>query len=95
MKRKLRMAVASVLAVASLAMSAGAASYDNCAERLSDLGLFRGTESGYELDRAPTRAEAGVMLVRKKRHRHLSIQHRLPIWKAGSSPISSICMIMV
>ena len=64
MKRKMRMAVASVLAVASLAMSAGAASYDNCAERLSDLGLFRGTESGYELDRAPTRAEAGVMLVR-------------------------------
>ena len=64
MKRKLRMLLASVLAVSSLAMSAGAASYDSCADRLSDLGLFQGTGSGYELDRAPTRAEAGVMLVR-------------------------------
>lgn len=64
MKRKMRMVLASVLAVASLAMSAGAASYDNCADRLSDLGLFQGTGDGYELDRAPTRAEAATMLVR-------------------------------
>ena len=64
MKRKLRMVLASVLAVASVAMTAGAASYDNCADRLSDLGLFQGTGEGYELDRAPTRAEAATMLVR-------------------------------
>ena len=64
MKRKLSMLLAGVLVVSSLAMSAGAASYDTCADRLSDLGLFRGTGDGYELDRAPTRAEAGVMLVR-------------------------------
>ena len=64
MKRKLRMVLAGVLAVASLAMTAGAASYDNCADRLSDLGLFQGTGNGYELDRAPTRAEAATMLVR-------------------------------
>ena len=64
MKRKARMLLAGVLAAASLAMSAGAANYDTCADRLSELGLFRGTETGYELDRAPTRAEAGVMLVR-------------------------------
>ena len=64
MKRKLRMVLASVLAVASVAMTAGAASYDNCADRLSDLGLFQGTGDGYELDRAPTRAEAATMLVR-------------------------------
>lgn len=64
MKRKLRMVIAGVLAVASLAMTAGAASYDNCADRLSDLGLFQGTGNGYQLDRAPTRAEAATMLVR-------------------------------
>ena len=64
MKRKMRTLLAGVLAVASLAASAGAANYESSAERLSDLGLFYGTESGYELDRAPTRAEAGVMLVR-------------------------------
>lgn len=45
-------------------MTAGAASYDNCADRLSDLGLFQGTGNGYQLDRAPTRAEAATMLVR-------------------------------
>lgn len=64
MKRKLRMVLAGVLAVASLAMTAGAASYDNCADHLSDLGLFQGTGNGYQLDRAPTRAEAATMLVR-------------------------------
>ena len=64
MKRKLRMVLGGVLAVASLAMTAGAASYDNCADRLSDLGLFQGTGNGYQLDRAPTRAEAATMLVR-------------------------------
>lgn len=34
------------------------------AERLSQLGLFAGGSSGFELDRKPTRAEAAVMLVR-------------------------------
>ena len=64
MKRKLRMALASLLAAACLTGAAGAASFDSSADRLSDLGLFQGTDEGYELDRAPTRAEAGVMLVR-------------------------------
>ena len=50
MKRKMRMVLASVLAVASLAMSAGAASYDNCADRLSGLGLFQGTGDGVTVD---------------------------------------------
>ena len=34
------------------------------AQMLRELGLFRGTESGFELERAMTRAEAAVMLVR-------------------------------
>lgn len=97
MKRKMRMVLASVLAVASLAMSAGAASYDNCADRLSDLGLFQGTGDGYELDRAPTRAEAATMLVRllgaEAEAQELDILHRSPIWRTGRSPMCSTCMI--
>lgn len=64
MKTKLRIVLASVLVAAGFAVTAGAASYDNCADQLKDLGLFQGTEDGYELDRAPTRGEAATMLVR-------------------------------
>ena len=64
MKTKLRIVLASVLVAAGLAVTAGAASYDNCADQLKDLGLFQGTEDGYELDRTPTRGEAATMLVR-------------------------------
>lgn len=40
------------------------ATYESQAEMLNTLGLFRGTDSGYELDREPQRVEAAVMLVR-------------------------------
>lgn len=97
MKRKLRMVLAGVLAVASLAMTAGAASYDNCADRLSDLGLFQGTGNGYQLDRAPTRAEAATMLVRllgaEAEAEEWTIPRRSPIWTTGRSPMCSTCMI--
>ena len=57
--------LAIVLAVAAiLAVSAFAADFTHCADALHDLGLFQGTDSGYDLDRAPTRAEAAAMLVR-------------------------------
>lgn len=36
----------------------------NDAVFLDQLGLFRGTEQGYELDRTMTRAEGAVMLTR-------------------------------
>lgn len=48
----------------SLMISVSAASYDHCADALNEMGLFNGTANGYELDRAPTRAEAAAMLVR-------------------------------
>lgn len=44
--------------------TAGAANFTNCADRLKDVGLFQGTNQGYQLDKAPTRAEASAMLVR-------------------------------
>ncbi|NLD87238.1 MAG: hypothetical protein GX633_03155, partial [Clostridiales bacterium] len=38
--------------------------YTKYADALKAMGLFRGTNSGYELDRAATRVEAIVMLIR-------------------------------
>lgn len=64
MKQKFKMLLATMLAVASLLVVAGAANYDHYADQLKSLGLFQGTDAGYELDRAPTRAEAATMLVR-------------------------------
>lgn len=64
MKHFLRTALAGVVLVGTLAVSAAAADFTGCADQLQALGLFRGSEQGYELDRAPTRAEAAVMLVR-------------------------------
>lgn len=64
MKHFLRTALAGVVLVGTLAVSAAAADFTGCVDQLQALGLFRGSEQGYELDRAPTRAEAAVMLVR-------------------------------
>ena len=47
-----------------LCAGASAADYQEVAEELSTIGMFRGTGSGFELDRAPTRSEAAIMLVR-------------------------------
>ena len=47
-----------------MAGTASASSYDSVAEELSAIGVFRGTAGGFELDRAPTRSEAAIMLVR-------------------------------
>ena len=43
---------------------ANAADYTPQAEALKQLGLFMGTDSGFELERAATRAESAVMTVR-------------------------------
>lgn len=64
MKRWMRRMMAGVLTAAALTGMAGAANFTHCADALRDMGLLIGTKNGYELDRAPTRAEAAVMLVR-------------------------------
>ena len=38
--------------------------YEACADALNLLGLFRGSDVGYELERAPSRIEALIMLIR-------------------------------
>ncbi|MDO4270073.1 MAG: S-layer homology domain-containing protein [Eubacteriales bacterium] len=64
MNKWFRTVCAGALLAGALTASAFAADFTDCADHLKDLGLFQGTEQGYELDRAPTRAEAAAMLVR-------------------------------
>ena len=53
-----------VVLACSLILPAFAASYDYTAGELNKLGLFQGDSTGYNLGRAPTRAEAVTMLIR-------------------------------
>jgi len=65
MKKWLRTVCAGALFATALVSSAYAADFTDCANHLEGMKLFQGTTNhDYELDRAPTRAEAGVMLVR-------------------------------
>ena len=42
----------------------GSNNAENCANALKSLGLFLGSDNGFELDRKPTRVEAVIMLIR-------------------------------
>ena len=53
-----------VFTAALLCAYAGAARYEDAAKELSTIGIFRGTSEGFDLDRAPTRSEAAIMLTR-------------------------------
>lgn len=64
MNKWLRAVCVGAAAAAMLTASAFAANYTNCADSLHEMGLFQGTQNGYDFDRTPTRAEAAVMLVR-------------------------------
>lgn len=55
---------AGIVSAMMLTTSVFAASYTNEADSLNKLGLFRGTEDGYELESTFTRAEAATMLTR-------------------------------
>lgn len=65
MKRLVTLLVTALLMTAALCVSVSAADYQSAAEDLSAIGMFRGTvNGGFELDRAPKRSEAAIMLVR-------------------------------
>ena len=64
MKRIFTVLAATLLLTAAMAVTASASDYDAAAEDLAAIGVFRGTSDGFELDRAPTRSEAAIMLVR-------------------------------
>ena len=64
MKRFLTVFFTALLLTAVLCVTAYASDYDAVAGDLSAIGMFRGTANGFELDRAPKRSEAAIMLVR-------------------------------
>jgi len=70
MKSIITMRLAISLSLGMLCMTVQAAEADeavkmqNTAEALKSLTLFRGSDKGFELDRAPTRMEAIIMLIR-------------------------------
>ena len=64
MKKALIIILVVAIMAASLIFTVSAANYEHIADDLHALGLFRGTDNGYELDRAPNRGEGLVMLIR-------------------------------
>ena len=64
MKKLCRILMITVALACLLVIHVFASNYDSAAQELKTLGLFQGTNAGFDLDRAPTRAEASVMLVR-------------------------------
>ncbi len=65
MKKVLAVVLTAVLMLSSLSVFAyDAAEGQKAADTLNTLGLFKGTDNGYELDRPLTRLEALIMLIR-------------------------------
>ena len=64
MKKGIKITIITIALCIALAASAFAANFEHCADALFELGLFRGTNNGYELEREPMRSEAAAMLVR-------------------------------
>ena len=67
MLRKLSLFLLTVVcsfSLSMLAVSAAEMTKTGMADSLKEMGLFLGGSNGYDLERAPTRAEASVMLIR-------------------------------
>ena len=64
MKKHIRLLAALLALTLALSLSAFAADFTALADELHTMGMFEGTNKGYELERVPTRGEAAVMLVR-------------------------------
>ena len=89
-KRKSRffsLLLACVLALTAAVMPAAAtgssAASTDRADKLADLGLFRGTEQGYELDSVPSRIQGLVMLIWHADTYHVTkaIEYDLLFWE--------------
>lgn len=64
MRRFLTILLTTLALTAALCVSASASSFDGAAEDLSKIGMLKGSADGFNLDQAPTRAQAAIMLVR-------------------------------
>lgn len=73
-----------VLMLLSMAAFAASEEQEEAADALNGLGLFQGTDNGYELDRAPNRAEALTMLIRLLGKESEALAY------AGSCPLTDV-----
>lgn len=64
MKRFLTILLTTLALTGLLCVSASASSFDGAAKELSAIGMLKGGAGGFDLDKAPTRAQAAIMLVR-------------------------------
>lgn len=64
MKRLLTILAASIALTAVLCGSASASSFDSAAKELAAIGMLKGSAGDLALDKAPTRTQAAIMLVR-------------------------------
>ena len=64
MKKAIKILICLAVVTFFLSVSAFAAYFEKLSDELSEIGVIKGTDKGYELDREPTRAEAAVVLVR-------------------------------
>ena len=64
MKRLLTILLAALALTGLLCVTASASSFDGAAQELAAIGMLKGGSGGFDLDKAPTRAQAAIMLVR-------------------------------
>lgn len=64
MKRFLTILLTTLALAGLLCVSASASSFDGPAAELSAIGMLKGGSGGFDLDKAPTRSQAAIMLVR-------------------------------
>lgn len=64
MKKLTAVLILMAMFASQLAIVEAQEDYTWAADELKELGMFRGTNKGYELERAPSRIEGGIMFVR-------------------------------
>lgn len=64
MKRFLTILLTALALTGLLCVTASAASFDGPAKELAAIGMLKGGAGGFDLDKAPTRAQAAIMLTR-------------------------------
>lgn len=64
MKRFLTILLTVLALTGLLCVGASASSFDGAAEELAAIGMLKGSAGGFQLDQAPTRAQAAIMLTR-------------------------------
>ena len=64
MKRFLTILITALALTGVLCVSASASNFDAPAAELAAIGMLRGSAGGFQLDEAPTRSQAAIMLAR-------------------------------